>query len=97
MIKRYALIFFMVLSIPLLLGLNAWQSNKCGELRREINRIQREQVELMEKNRETTAKITELLATDRLEKDAREKMGLKKMQPEDIFLIRITGGEGSGL
>jgi len=95
--KRYAMIFFMALTIPLFLGLNALQSNKCSELKREINRIQQEQVELLEKNREVAARITELLATDKIEKDARERLGLKKKRPEDIFLINITGGKGSGL
>jgi hypothetical protein len=97
MVKRYVLIFIMVFTIPLFLGINTWQSNKCGDLRRELSRLEREQVEMMEKNREAAARITEMLAAGKLEQDAREKMGLKKMRPEDIFLIRITGGKGSGL
>jgi hypothetical protein len=97
MIKRYVLIFIMVLTIPLFLGINTRQSNKCGDLKREISRLQREQVEMMEKNRETAARITEMLAAGKLEKDAREKMGLQKMLPEEIFLIRITGGKGRDL
>jgi hypothetical protein len=97
MAKRYVLIFLMVLTIPLFLGLNTLQSNKCGDLRRELGRLQREQVEMMEKNREAAARVTEMLAAGKLEQDAREKMGLKKIQPEDIFLIRITGGKGRDL
>ena len=96
MIKRYALIFFMVLSIPLLLGINAWQSNKCGELRREISRLEGEQAELLEQNREAAAVITELLTTAKLEEVA-YRQGLKKKSPEEILLIKITGGKGSGL
>jgi hypothetical protein len=95
--KRYFLIFFMVLTIPLFLGLNTWQSNKCGNLRRELGRLEREQVEMMEKNREAAARVTEMLAAGKLEENAREKMGLTKMRPEDIFLIRITGGKGRDL
>jgi cell division protein FtsL len=97
MAKRYVLIFLMVLTIPLFLAFNTWQSNKCAHLRREINRLEREQVEMMEKNREAAARVTELLAAGRLEQNARERMGLKRMQPEDIFLSRITGGKGRDL
>jgi hypothetical protein len=97
MIKKYVLIFIMVLTIPLFLGINTWQSNKCGHLRREISRLEREQVEMMEKNREAAARVTEMLAAGKLEQEARERIGLKKMRPEDIFLIRITGGKGSDL
>jgi predicted negative regulator of RcsB-dependent stress response len=94
--KTYFFIIVMVLTVPLLFGINAWQANKCGELQREINRLQREQAEVTEKNREAIAGITELLATSTLENNVREIPGLKKMSPEDIVLIRITGGKGSG-
>ena len=94
--KRYVLIIIMVLAIPLLLGINAWQANKCGVLQREINRLQKAQVELTEKNREEIAVITELLSTDNLESNVWKIPGLVKMPPEDITLIRITGGNDSG-
>jgi len=94
--KKYVLVIIMVLTVPLLLGINAWQANKCGVLQREINRIQRMQTELIEKNREEIAVITELLSTDNLESNARKIPGLKKIRPEDITLISITGGKGSG-
>jgi len=94
--KKYVLIFLMVLTIPLLFGINVWQSNKAGKLQREISRLQREQAEMMEKNREAIAVITELLSTDNLEYNARKIPGLRRMLPEDIMLIRISGGEGSG-
>jgi len=96
MSKKYVLILLMVLSVPLLFGINAWQANKSGKLQREISRLQREQTEMTEKNREAIAGITELLSTDNLEYNARKIPGLRRMLPEDIMLIRITGGKGSG-
>ena len=94
--KKYALLFLLVLTVPVLLGVNAWQSNKCGKLMREITRLERAQVELLEKNREAIADITESLATARLEDDAR-RQGLRKKSPEETLLIKITGGKGSDL
>ena len=96
MTKTYVLLFFFVLSVPAFLGINAWQSNKCGELKREITRLEREQVELLEKNKSVVADITELLTTAKLEDDAK-RQGLRKKSPEEILLIKITGGKGSDL
>jgi len=96
MIKKYIFIIFMVITVPLLLLINVWQANKCGVLKREINRLQREQVQVIEKNKEEIVGITELLSTDNLENNARKIPGLKKMLPEDIMVIEITGGKGSG-
>ena len=95
MVKKYVLLFLFALTIPAFLGINAGQSVKCGELRREIVRLEREQAELLEKNREAAADVTGLLITAELEDDA-QKQGLKKKNPEEILLIKITGGKGSG-
>ena len=93
--KRYILIIVMVLTVPLLFAINAWQAAKCGRIQRKINQLQQEQVELTEKNREAIAGIMELLSADHLENNARIIPGLKKMRPEDVLLINITGGKGS--
>ena len=97
MLRNYILLFLMVLTIPAFLGINAVQANKCGELRREINRLQRVQAEIVERNRQAAAEVTEMLSTARLETAAREKPGLEKMRPENVLLINITGGRGRGL
>jgi len=94
--KYYAALFFMVVSIPFFLGINAWQSNKCGELRREIRELESRQENSVEKNRAVAAEIADLLAIEKLEIDAQRKLGLKKMRPENTTLI-IMGGKGHGL
>ena len=97
MFRSYMFLFFMVLSIPAFLGINALHANRCGELRREINRLQREQVEIVERNRHAAAEVTELLSTARLENVARYIPGLGRMRPENVLLINITGGRERGL
>ena len=94
--KYYVMFFLMVITIPLFLGLNAWQSNKCGEIRREITRLENLQENVVEKNRIVVADIAELTAVDKLELEARNRLGLVKVRPEDIRLI-IMGGKGRGL
>jgi cell division protein FtsB len=49
----------------------------------------------VEENKTVVAEIADLLAVDKLENDARNKLGLKKIRPEDVLLI-IMGGKGRG-
>jgi cell division protein FtsL len=85
----------MVLTIPLFLGINAWQSNKCGILRNEIKVLERNQENSVNENKMAANEIVDLLSTERLEAEAK-KMGLQKIRPEDVLLI-IMGGKGHGL
>jgi len=92
----YALFFLMVITIPVFLWANAWQSNECGILRNEIKKMEKNQENAVEENKTVVAEIANLLAVDKLEKDARNKLGLKKIVPEKVLLI-IMGGKGRGL
>ena len=88
----YVVFIFMVITIPLFLGINAYQSNKCGEIRKEIKGIERLQETSVENGRIIAAEIADLMTVDRLENVARYNLGLRKMRPEEIRLI-ILGGE----
>ena len=89
----YVLFILMGISIYGLLWANAWQSNECGMLRNEIRKLEKSQENSMEENKTVAAEIADLLAVDKLDKDARDKLGLKKTRPEDVLLI-VVGGKG---
>ncbi|MCL2190649.1 MAG: cell division protein FtsL [Treponema sp.] len=90
--KSYVLFFVMVFTIPVFLGISAWQANRCGALRSDIRRLERAQENLMEENKTVAAEIANLLAIDRLEYDAVNRLGMTRMRPEDVTLI-IVGGD----
>jgi cell division protein FtsL len=92
----YALFFLMVITIPVFLWANAWQSNECGILKNEIKKMEKSQENAVEENKTVITEIADLLAVDKLENDARNKLGLKKIRPENVLLI-IMGGKGRGL
>ena len=94
--KFYVIFFLMVISIPVFLWINVWQANECGQIRREIRRLEVFQENVIERNRIVAAQIADLLAVDKLELEARSRLGLRKMRPEDIKLI-IMGGRERGL
>jgi len=96
MIKAYALLFLMVLTIPVFLGLNAWQANKCGEIRNDIKALEKSQEQCVTENKAVTNEIADLLAAGRLEAEA-QKLGLQKMRPEDVLLIVMGGKKGNDL
>ena len=95
--KRYYVLFFvLVLSFPFLLGINAWLANECGLLRNGIQKFETEQVNLVDANRTVIAEIADLLSVERIENEAKENLGMRKIRPENVTLI-IMGGRGRGL
>ena len=96
MAKKYVFLVFFVVTISFFFWINVRQSVQCRKLAREITLLEEEQKDLLEQNKEAAAVISKSLATAGLEEDAR-KQGLVKKNPQEVFLINITGGKGSGL
>jgi cell division protein FtsL len=94
--KKYLLLYAAVITIPLLLGLNAWQSNRYISLRQEIKRLEEAQEEWVESNKRLIAGIAVLSSPKRIEFIARE-MGLRKIRPENVLQIKIERGKDSEL
>jgi len=93
--KYYALLFLLALTIPVFLGINAWQANECGIIRSEIKNLEKTQENSLDENKTIANEIVNLLTAEKLDNEAR-KIGLRKMRPEDVILI-VMGGKGRGL
>jgi cell division protein FtsL len=89
MIRRYALLYFIVLTIPLFLGITAWQSVRYKELDREVRRLEAVQEDWVESNKRLIAGIAVLSSSERITQIAVHDLGLTKIQPEDVLQIRI--------
>ena len=96
MIKRYALLYFFVLSIPVFLGFAAWQSNQYFLLNRSVRRLEAVQEELIDANKKIIANIAILSSSARIEQVAINDLSLVRIQPENVLQIRIDGGGGQG-
>ena len=92
MIKKYLLLYFLVLTIPLFLGLLVWQSNRYRDLSRELVRLEQTQREWVESNKRLIAGISEFSSPERIDYMARNHLGLQKIQPEYFLQVRIMGG-----
>jgi cell division protein FtsL len=94
MMRRYLLLYFVVLTIPGLLGMVAWQSTRYTALEREIARLESAQEEWVESNKRLIAGIAVLSSSERIEHIARTDLGLTRIRPEDVLQIKIEGGPG---
>ena len=93
-IKRYALLYFIVLSIPFFLGVVAWQSTRYAALDKSVRRLEAAQEDWVENNKKLIAGIAILSSSKRIEQVAVHDLGLSKMRPEDVLQVRIEGGQG---
>ena len=93
MIRRYALLYFFVFSIPFFLGLAAWQSVRYTELERDVRRLEAAQEDWVESNRRLITGIAVLSSSSRIEQIAVFDLGLPKIRPENVLQIRIEGGQ----
>jgi len=96
MIKRYFLLYFLVLTIPIFLGLLVWQSNRYQNLSKELSRLEQTQNEWVESNKRLIAGISEYSSPERIDDVAKNQLELEKIPPEYFLQVRITGGGGHG-
>jgi cell division protein FtsL len=96
MVKKYLLLYFFVLTIPLCLGLLVWQSNRYQNLVKELSRLEQTQTEWIESNKRLIAGIGEDSSPERIENIAKNQLDLDKIPPEYFLQVKITGGKGHG-
>jgi len=92
--KRRFFVFFTAITIPALLALTIWQSNKFYSLKQELNRLEQTQNDWVENNESLIADIAELSSPKRIEHKAKSDLGLRKIRPENVLLIKIEEGKG---
>jgi cell division protein FtsL len=92
--KRLFLLYFMVFTIPLFLGLIVWQSNRYQNLHKELTRLEQTQTEWVESNKRLIAGIAEYSSPERIEEIAVKQLKLRKIRPEYLLQVKITEGKG---
>jgi len=94
MIKKHLLVYFLVISLPLFLGLLIWQSNRYYDLSNDLIRLEQTQKEWIESNKRLVANIAEYSSAERIDNIAKNEFELKKVAPEYFLQVKITGGKG---
>ena len=86
---KHLLLYFFAFSIPVFLGIAAWQSVRYTELDKNARRLEAVQEEWVENNRKLIAGIAVLSSSSRIEQVAVRDLRLSKIRPEDILQVRI--------
>jgi cell division protein FtsL len=94
MMRRYVVLYFVAVTIPLLLGLLAWQSARYRDLERELIRLEASQEDWVESNRRLIAGNGILSSSERIEHIAVKELGFSKIEPEKVLQIRIEEEKG---
>ncbi|HSV56078.1 MAG TPA: hypothetical protein VLH39_03100 [Magnetospirillaceae bacterium] len=83
-----------ILTLPMLLLAAVHQTVRFQVLRAEALRMEDLQEDWIEQNRRLHAAISVLSSRSRVDKAARESLGLSKARPEGILRIRVEGAGG---
>jgi cell division protein FtsL len=89
MLKRFFLLYFIVLTIPLFLGTIAWQSARYSDLERQTRRLEADQEKWVESNKHLIADIATLITSEKVERIAIKDLRLSKIQPENVLQVWI--------
>jgi hypothetical protein len=92
--KRFVLLYFFALTLPLFFGVSLWQAGKHAALQREVRSLEVTQEEWIENNKRLITGIILFSSPDRIGRIATEELGLTKKQPEEILQIRIENSRG---
>jgi cell division protein FtsL len=95
MIRRYALLYLFVFTVPVFLGLAVWQSFRYAELDRNVRRLEAVQEDWVENNKKLIAGIAVLSSSSRISQVAVHDLRLTKVKPENVLQVRIEEGQGN--
>lgn len=84
-------ISLITLSIPVILGLYAFQAKKYSDLTKEVIELEAKQEKLIEENKKLVGEISILSNAERIEQIATEELGMHKAESDDIIRVEMTG------
>ncbi len=96
--KRRWFLILGALTVPLLFFLNTWQSFRYEQCRREIEQMEADQREWLEKNKRLVAGISLLESPERIERLARQELKLAPLKPEQlkqVYFVMPPEGKGA--
>jgi cell division protein FtsB len=89
MLRRCIFLYFIVLSIPLLLGVTVWQSARYMDLERQVRTLEADQEKWVENNERLIADIAVLTSSETVEAVAVSELGLTKIKPENVLQVWV--------
>jgi hypothetical protein len=91
---RSPIVITTVLAFLALFFINTWQGFRYQVLEQEVQTMELEQKEWLEKNKKAIAALAVLSSPERVEALALNRLGLKQLKAEDVIKIVIQDGQG---
>jgi len=85
----YALL---VIAMPFMLFVAAWQSSRYTSVQREISRLEKSQAEIIDSNKHLISGISLLSAPERIERMAQAELAMRKVRKDEILRIALRRG-----
>ncbi|MBN2051585.1 MAG: cell division protein FtsL [Spirochaetales bacterium] len=93
---RKILTALVILSLPLFLLLNVWQSFTYQQLESDIVDMEARQKKLLEENKRFIIAIEYLRAPARIEMIAEEQLEMQRIKPGEKLFIRVSAENNDG-
>jgi len=87
--KGKLLLYFIAFTIPMFLGISAWQSVRYSNLERQARVLEADQEKWVENNKRLIADIATITSSEEIENVARYELNLEKIRPENVLQIWI--------
>ncbi|HCM25255.1 MAG: cell division protein FtsL [Treponema sp. GWB1_62_6] len=92
--RRRLFLYSLVITIPLMLGLDSWQATRYARLESQLRKLESEQRDWLESNKKLIAGIAILGSAERIERIALQELGLRKAKPESVLHVRVQRSKG---
>jgi cell division protein FtsB len=84
-------IFSLALLLPTILFLEVWGVFRYNKVNEQIDQLEKEQNEWLERNKKLIAAIAVYSSPERIDKIVKEELDLDKLDPDRIVNILLTG------
>ena len=88
-VAKQMVIFFVAIAIPALLILHVFQSNYFYKNTDELNQLDEQQKDLLERNKQLISDISVLRSYERIEKIATEELDMHYADTDEIIRVKI--------
>ncbi len=91
---KKVLILFLAVTVPVLLSLEVWQVFRYRRLKQETLELEAQQKDWLEKNKKVLANISLFSSPERIEKLARDTLGLESLEDDRVLTVEISDEKG---
>ena len=95
-IARLLLVCFFALCVPALLIIDGIHARKYTDLEKQVVELEKKQQRLIEENKKLITDISLLSSSERIESIARDTLGMREAESEEIVRVEMSTGSSKG-